>query len=119
MDQNPFAGLPKSPKQLKAEADAALVKATQEANDLLNELNGQPPGSDKYKMPPREAPGEEPQRDPVASIANTLPPGLDDAEHGNWQQLGEGGWSGKPLPVSTTLDVASKIRDGLNPHRRT
>lgn len=108
MDQNPFANLPKSLAQQKAEAQAALDKANREAEELMNELNGQPPGSDRYRMPSPYAPGDEPARDPVESVKSAMP-GNEPPDM--WQDA----WNGKTLPVSVTVDVASKIRNALRP----
>lgn len=116
MSQNPFDALrepyklpdseaPKSAAVLKAEADVALAKATADAAALLAELDAASPSASKYQMPSQYAPGESP-RDPVQSIKNTM---------GTPDMSGFGDddprWSGKELPMSVTVDFASKIKN--------
>jgi hypothetical protein len=108
MDANPAA-------QAATEAALALQRAEAEAAALLAELNAKDNAnavaSTVHKMPSPYAPGEEPPRDPVKSLAALYSQGQDWANDQSFRPaFGE-----TTLPVSHTVDFAQKIKDAQKP----
>lgn len=102
----------------KAQAKLDLAAAEADAKALLAELEAADAVAPKsYKMPPRYAPGEEP--DPVAGVAQ--PEGyqaqLYNALDGNFKPATPETITQSTLASSHTVDFAQKIRDA-NKYRK-